>query len=124
MAKKLTKAQLVSKLKKQGIAVPKSAKVEDMQHRLDHWHGGGGFMVRLLKNPANSKWNDHPVKLLKDKSILYWIPKSDMATEILESKIVMNLGLVAEPSNDAQVIDVPLDYRMVTEDGSDDNADS
>ena len=47
-----------------------------------------------------------------------------MATEILESKIVMNLGLVAEPSNDAQVIDVPLDYRMVTEDGSDDNADS
>jgi hypothetical protein len=81
-------------------------------------------MVRLLKNPANSKWDGHPVKLLKDKSILYWIPKSDMATEILESKIVMNLGLVAEPSNDAQVIDVPLDYRMVTEDGSNDSADS
>ena len=95
-----------------------------MQHRLDHWHGGGGFIVRLLKNHANSKWDGHPVKLLKDKSILYWIPKSDMATEILESKIVMNLGLVAEPSNDAQVIDVPSDYRMVKQDGGDNNTDS
>ena len=66
MAKKLTKAQLVSKLKKQYIAVPKSAKVEDMQHRLDNWHGGGGFMVRLLKNPAHAKWEGHPVRLLKD----------------------------------------------------------
>ena len=80
MAKKLTKAQLVSRLKKADIPVPKTAKVEDMQHRLDNWHGGGGFIVRLLKNPANAKWEGHPVKLLKDKSILYWIPKSDMAT--------------------------------------------
>ena len=124
MAKKLTKAQLVSRLKKADIPVPKTAKVEDMQHRLDHWHGGGGFIVRLLKNPAHDKWEGHPVKLLKDKRILYWIPKSDLATEILEAKIVMNLGLVAEPSNDAQVIDVPLDYRMVTEDGSNDSANS
>jgi len=124
MAKKLTKAQLVSKLKKADIPVPKTAKVEDMEHRLAHWHGGGGFMVRLLKNPANSKWDGHPVKLLKDKSILYWIPKSDMAKEILESKIVMNLGNVSEPSNDAQVIDVPSDYRMVKQHGSNDGADS
>ena len=43
MAKKLSKGQLVSKLKKQDILVPKSAKVEDMEHRLKHWQGGGGF---------------------------------------------------------------------------------
>jgi len=124
MAKKLSKAQLVSKLKKQGIPVPKSAKVEDMEHRLKHWKGGDGFMVRLLRHPVDSRWKDHPVQLLKDKSTLYWIPRSDMATEILESKIVMNLGNIAEPSNDAQVIDVPTDYRTVKQHGSNDSADS
>jgi len=124
MAKKLSKAQLVSKLKKQGIPVPKSAKVEDMEHRLKHWQGGDGFMVRLLRQPVDSRWKDHPVQLLKDKSTLYWIPRSDMATEILESKIVMNLGNIAEPSNDAQVIEVPSGYRTVSDNDSDNGADS
>ena len=124
MAKKLTKAQLVSKLKKEGIPVPKSAKVADMEHRLTHWQGGDGFMVRLLKNPVGSRWEGHPVQLLEDRSKTYWIPRSQMATEILESRLVMILGNTAEPSNNAQVIDVPSDYRMVTENGSDDGADS
>ena len=124
MAKKLTKAQLVSKLKKKGIPVPKSAKVEDMENRLAHWQGGDGFMVRLLRTPVDRRWKGHPVQLLKDKTKLYWLPRSQMAKDILESKIVMNLGLSAEPSNDAQVIEVPSGYRTVSDNGSDDSANS
>tara|TARA_A100001201_G_C4065577_1_gene194053 strand:+ start:75 stop:449 length:375 start_codon:yes stop_codon:yes gene_type:complete len=124
MAKKLTKAQLVSALKKKGIPVPKSAKVEDMENRLAHWQGGDGFMVRLLRTPVDRRWKDHPVQLLKDKTKLYWLPRSQMAKDILESKIVMNLGLTAEPSNDAQVIEVPSGYRTVSDNGSDDSANS
>tara|TARA_R110000824_G_scaffold328189_2_gene515029 strand:- start:2167 stop:2541 length:375 start_codon:yes stop_codon:yes gene_type:complete len=124
MAKKLSKGQLVSKLKKQDILVPKSAKVEDMEHRLKHWQGGGGFLVRLLRVPVDSRWKNHPVQLLTNKRQLYWLPRSEMAKEILESKIVMNLGNTSEPSNDAQVIDIPSDYRMVKHNGSNDSADS
>ena len=124
MSKKLTKAQVVSKLKKAGIPVPASAKMSEMEHRLEHWQGGDGLMVRLLRNPVDKRWKGHPVQLLKDKSILYWIPRSDMAKEILESKIVMNLGITSEPSNDTQVIDVPSDYRMVKQHGDNDKSDS
>tara|TARA_R100001463_G_scaffold8421_2_gene25788 strand:- start:712 stop:1086 length:375 start_codon:yes stop_codon:yes gene_type:complete len=124
MSKKMSKAQLVSALKKKGIPVPKTAKVADMEHRLTHWQGGEGFYVRLLRQPVDRRWKGHPVQLLKDKSQLYWIPRSEMAKEILESKIVMNLGNVAEPSNDAQVIDVPSDYRMVKQDGGDNSTNS
>ena len=124
MTKKLTKAQLVSKLKKEGIPIPQSAKVVDMEHRLAHWQGGDGFYVRLLKTPVSSRWEGHPIKLLEHKSQLYWIPRSEMATEILESRMVMNLGNASEPSNDAVVIDVPSDYRMVKGHGSNNSADS
>ena len=124
MAKKLTKGQLVSELKKQGIPVPKSAKVSDMEHRLEHWESGDGFYVRLLRTPVDSRWKGHPVQLLKDKTKLYWLPRSQMATDILESKIVMNLGNASEPSNDAQVIEVPSGYRTVSDNGSNDGADS
>ena len=124
MAKKLTKAQLVSKLKKEGIPVPKSAEVTDMEHRLTHWQGGDGFYVRLLKVPVASRWEGHPIKLLTHKSQLYWIPRSEMATEIIESRMVKSLGNASEPSNDAVVIDVPQGYRKVKEHGSNNSADS
>jgi len=121
---KLTKAQLVSRLKKEGIPIPKSAKIADMKHRLDYWQSGDGFYVRLLKIPSHSRWEGHPVQLLKNKKELYWIPRSEMAKEIIESNIVLILGNTSEPSNDAVIIDVPSDYRKVKQHGSNDSADS
>ena len=63
--KKPTKAKLASKLKKQGIPVPKSASVDDMQHRLDYWLPGDGYVVRLLR--GTSRYGHHPVSLLSSK---------------------------------------------------------
>ena len=120
---KLTKAQLVSRLKKEGITVPKSAKVADMKHRLTHWKSGEGYLVRLLRLPS-SKWENHPVSLLNNKSELYWLPPSDMAREIIESRLVLVLGNEGEHSSDAVIIDVPSGYRKVKQHGSNDSADS
>ena len=50
MAKKLTKAQLVSKLKKAGIPVPASAKMSEMEHRLEHWQGGDHHQITAKEN--------------------------------------------------------------------------
>ena len=120
---KLTKAQLAAKLKKAGIPVPESAKVTDMEHRLATWKSGEGFLVRLLRNPANSHAN-HPVTLLEDKSKLYWMPNSQMAQDIVASRIVLVINRSHKPSNDAIIIDVPSDYDSRWGNGGNDSTDS
>jgi hypothetical protein len=118
-----TKAQLVTQLKKLGIPIPDSAKVVDMEHRLNYWKGGEGYLVRLLRNPRQNHAN-HPVMLLKDKSNLYWLPNSKMADDILSSRIVLVLGRSNKPSNDAILLDVPSDYDSRWYDGGNNDTDS
>ncbi len=119
----VTKAQVAAKLKKAGIPVPDSAKVADMEHRLNTWKSGEGFLVRLLRNPNNSFAN-HPVTLLEDKSKLYWMPNSQMADDIISSRIVLVLGRTHKPSNDAILLDVPSDYDSRWNDGGNNDTDS
>ena len=104
-----SKAQLSKEMKKLGIPIPPSSKVADMEHRLKFWKGGPGFLVRLLRTPS-SRFEGHPIKLLNDRSQLYWIPNSDMATTMMESKILLVLDRTEKPSNNAVVIDVPSNY--------------
>lgn len=105
-----TKAKLVSQLKKNEIPVPESANKADMEHRLKHWLGGKGFLVRLVKSSQGRQ--DHPVSLLTDRKTIYWIPNSNMAKRIIESKIVFVMGRSEKPSSDTTFLDVPLDYDM------------
>ena len=105
----VTKAELASKMKKAGIPIPPSAKVGEMQHRLRHWLGGDGFLVRLLRNPSMQHAN-HPITLLGDRSQLYWLPNSSMAHAIVGSRLVLVLERTNKPSNDAVIIEVPSDY--------------
>ena len=81
-----------------------------MEHRLKHWSGGNGFLVRLIR--SSQKRIHHPVSLLTDRQIIYWIPNSLMAKEIIESKIVFVMGRSEKPSSDTTFLDVPLDYEM------------
>lgn len=105
-----TKAKLVSQLKKNEIPIPESANKADMEHRLKHWVGGKGFLVRLIKSSQGRP--DHPVSLLTDRKAVYWIPNSDMAKRIIESKIVFVMDRTEKPSSDTTFLDVPLDYDM------------
>ena len=116
-----TKAGLAKQLRKQGIPIPKDGKIADYEHRLKHWLPGPGWIVRLAK--PSTRMPDHPVRLLTDTKAMYWIPNSDMAKEIIESKIVFVLQRTTEPLKDTVVIEIPQDYG-VNSDGSNDNADS
>ena len=118
-----TKAQLSKQMKKLGIPIPSSSKVADMEHRLKYWKGGPGFLVRLLRTPS-SKFEGHPIKLLNDRTKLYWIPNSEMATTMVESKILLVLDRTEKPSNNAVVIDVPSNYDSGRNNGGNDGADS
>jgi hypothetical protein len=116
-----TKSGLAKELRKQGIPIPKQGKVADYEHRLKHWLPGPGWVVRLAK--PSSRMPGHPVQLLKDTKTMYWIPNSDMAREIIESKIVFVLQRTTEPLKDTVVIEIPTDYG-VNSDDSNDNTDS
>tara|TARA_R100000008_G_scaffold19749_4_gene10178 strand:+ start:12163 stop:12528 length:366 start_codon:yes stop_codon:yes gene_type:complete len=119
---KPTKSSLSSKLRKAGIPIPKTASIADMQHRLDHWIPGEGWLVRLLR--ASSRMPEHPISLLSDKDTMYWIPNSQMAKEIIESRLVLVVSRTAKPSNDATVVDVPRDYAERWGNGSNDKSNS
>ncbi len=106
-----TKASLVKQMKDAGLTVPEGAKVEDLKHRLKHYTGADneGYNVSLYRGWGN-QYNDHPLSLLADRKALYWLPASNMAEEIIRTKLVkvMKRGL---PLNNAVVIDVPIDYE-------------
>ena len=121
-SKKPTKASLVSALKKANIPIPASASIAEMSNRLKYWQGGEGWLVRLLR--ASSRFENHPVNLLENKRVLYWLPNSDMADRIIASRIVLVVDRTNEPSNDAIIIDVPSDYDSRWGNGSNNNADS
>jgi hypothetical protein len=116
-----TKAGLAKELRKQGIPVPKDGKIADYEHRLKHWLPGPGWIVRLAK--PSTRLPGHPVQLLKDTKTMYWIPNSEMAKEIIESKIVFVLQRTTEPLKDTVVIEIPTDYGVIS-DGSNDSANS
>ena len=116
---KPSKASLVKDLKKANIDVPASAKIADMEHRLKHWKGGDGFLVRLLRKP-NARHQNNPVVLLEDKTKMYWLPNSEMASEMIKSKIVLIMDRTTKPSKDAIVVDVQSDYDSRWQHGSND----
>ena len=105
-----SKASLTKELRKLGIDIPASASISELSHRLKYWKGNEGYRVRLLKNPS-TKFNNHPISLLENKTILYWLPDSQMAQDMIASKILLVLGRTTKPSKDAIIFDVPSDYE-------------
>jgi len=119
---KPTKSSIASKLKRAGIPVPQSATVTEMQHRLNHWLPGDGWLVRLLR--ASSRMPEHPISLLPSKGEMYWLPNSKMAQKIIGSRLVLVVARTDKPSNDATFVDVPIDYAERWENGSNDKSNS
>lgn len=105
-----SKASLTKELRKLGIDIPASASIKDLSHRLKYWRSNEGYRVRLLRNP-NTKFDNHPISLLENKTILYWLPDSQMAQDMIASKILLVLGRTTKPSKDAIIFDVPSDYE-------------
>ena len=104
----MSKASLVKELNNRGIPIPKGAKVADLQHRVDHWLTGQGWLLRLAK-PA-SRAPSNPVTLIDTRDTI-WLPDSRMARMVVESKLVFVMGRCAEPPNDVPTLDVPKDFN-------------
>ena len=102
------KSRLVVALKKKNIPLPEKQTVVELQHRFDNWDSPNGWLVRLAK-PASRKPN-HPVTLLQTKDT-YWLPDSNMARSIVESKLVFFMGRTNKIPSDATLLDVPKDYN-------------
>tara|TARA_R100001510_G_C7554674_1_gene137057 strand:+ start:257 stop:676 length:420 start_codon:yes stop_codon:yes gene_type:complete len=110
-AKSPSKASLVKKMRDAGLSVPEGADVAMLQHRLKHYKGADneGYNVSLFRG-WGSQYENHPISLLSDRKAMYWLPASEMAEQIVRTKMVkvMKRGL---PLNNAVVIDVPIDYE-------------
>ena len=121
---KQTKASLIRMLKKRDIPVPKDATIDELKHRLEYWLPGDGFHIRALRYTGAEKFSNSPVKLITDKTSVYWIPNSEMAHAIIGSRIVLVLDRTNKPSNDAIILDVPTNYKQVFGDGGDNSTNS
>ena len=105
----MTKTTLIKKLKQKGIPIPKNATVAELEHRLKYWIDGNGYMFRLAL-PSSRVGKGHPVQLLESGSI-YWIPNSDFAHKIANTKLVYLMGRSLVPPKECVVLDVPKDFN-------------
>ena len=99
---------LKKQLKEKGIPIPKNATVAELEHRLKYWVDGNGYMFRLAL-PASRVGEGHPVQLL-EQGQLYWIPNSEFAHIIANTKLVYLMGRTLNPPKECVVLDVPKDF--------------
>jgi hypothetical protein len=108
--KPASKTSLVKKLKDAGLTVPEGADAKEMQHRLKYYTDldTAGYNVRLFRG-WGSQYDEHPISMLTDRKAMYWLPPSDMADKIVQTKMVavVKRGL---PLHNAIVIDIPVGY--------------
>ena len=83
---KSKKAVLIKECKEKGIAVPKDAKISDLELLLSSRIPGPGFVVRAIKQPSRFH-EDHPIRNLNLQEIV-WLPNCQAAIDIIETKIV------------------------------------
>lgn len=79
-----------------------------LKHRLRYWRAGKGWLFRLAR-PAERKPN-HPVGLMTEWDVVYWVADSRMANMIAQSRLVFILGRIKDPPKDAKVLNIPKDF--------------
>lgn len=109
--KTASKASLVKKLQAAGLTVPEGADVAEMEYRLKWFNDldTAGYNVSLFRG-WGSQFDDHPLCLLNERKLMYWLPPSEMSEKIIQTKLVkvVKRGL---PLHNATVIVVPEDYE-------------
>lgn len=101
----MNKASLTASLRKSKIPVPVVPTIANLQHRVEHWEQGDGWLVRLIRKPRRPG----PQHLLV-KGFTYWIPNSDFARQVVKSGEVFMLGRTTVSPKDAVFLDVPTNY--------------
>ena len=98
-----TKAKLIKRLKNKGIPIPEIPLVANLEHRIATWEPGYGYLFRLAvkKIPPNSIAEHIP------RGQICWIPNSEFARAIFNTRMVYFLGRAEEPPKGATLVDVP-----------------
>ena len=104
-----SKSALIKQLQDKDIPVPTKATLDELKHRLEHWKGGKGYLLRLAL-PSSRKGDGHPVAMLEFGN-MYWIPNSRFAKIIVKSNLVYIVGMEYEPPASTVVLDVPKDFN-------------
>jgi len=104
------KTTLKKQLKAKGIPFPKDGTVAELEHRLEYWLGGDGYMFRLAVPASRMKDESHPVRLLEYGN-MYWVPNSKYAEMIALTKMVWIMGRSLDPPKGSVVLDVPKDFN-------------
>ena len=100
---KSTKASLIKRLKNKGIPIPETPLIANLEHRLDNWEPGFGYLFRLA---VKSVPTDSAARYIP-KGIICWLPNSAFAREVFNSRLVYFLGRAVEPPKGALLVDVP-----------------
>lgn len=101
---KSKKASLIKRLKNKGIPIPEIPLVANLEHRLNNWEHGYGYLFRLaVKSVPEGSAAEHI-----PKGIICWVPNSAFAREVFNSRLVYFLGRAVEPPKGATFVDVPI----------------
>jgi len=103
---KSNKAALVRQLKKGGIPIPKNATIGQLEHRLRYWKAGSGYLFRLAVKSGRRHAEAKHLGWGKTR----WVPNSDFARAIFNSRLVYFLGRYEEMPNGATLLDIPEGY--------------
>jgi len=103
---KSNKAVLVRQLKKGGIPIPKNATIEQLEHRLRYWKSGYGYLFRLAVKAGRQHTDAKHLRWGKTR----WVPNSDFAIAIFNSRFAYFLGRHEEIPNGATLLDIPEGY--------------
>ena len=106
MEKKKSKAKIVRELHDAGIPVDADLTAKELEHRLEHWKGPNGWLLRRFRPIPNNYM--HPAMMLNINETT-WVPDSDFAEIIVSSQKVMIVGRSAQAPKGVTVLDVPKD---------------
>ena len=100
--KKPSLASLSKQMHDKGLSVPDDATVSMLEHRLAHWRGPNGYVVRLYRNAVGPL---REAGLMSGK--MYWLPDSDWAQMLIETKRLQIVTRTQEPPGRSIPLDVP-----------------
>lgn len=107
-----TKASLTKVLRERGIPFPEDATLAVLQHRVDTWLPGNGFLFRRMKVRRYASVVFPRGIVAPEVGQVVWIPNSDFAREVFKTKAMWFLG--RKPFSDKfTLLDVPMSEELL-----------
>jgi hypothetical protein len=94
------KASLKKKLKSNGIPIFGNPSLVELQHRLDNWQSGPGWVVRRLHQKALPEWAGNI-----PSGVTLWLPNSSFTKRLMRTGRLVLITRTNEPPEGAIIVD-------------------